>query len=69
MYPNRDVLNGGALAPTVRTGLELAGGAVSSYAANNAYAATGSAISLFQTLRYHSYDPTMDSFGYNGPSR
>jgi hypothetical protein len=50
-------------------GLELAGGAVSSYAANNAYAATGSAISLFQTLRYHSYDPTMDSFGYNGPSR
>jgi hypothetical protein len=33
MYPNRDVLNGGALTPAGRMGLELAGGAASaSYA-------------------------------------
>ena len=30
MYPNRDVLNGGALTPAGRMGLEEAGGAVSS---------------------------------------
>ena len=29
MYPNRDVLNGGALTPAGRMGLELAGGAAS----------------------------------------
>ena len=38
MFPNRDVLNGGALTPAGRMGLELPGGAVNAYAASNAYA-------------------------------
>jgi hypothetical protein len=32
MYPNRDVLNEGALTPAGRMGLELAGGAAGPYA-------------------------------------
>ena len=40
MFPNRDVLNGGALTPAGRMGLEQAGGAST---ANGAYAAIGSA--------------------------
>lgn len=39
-FPNRDVLNGGALTPAGRMGLELPGGAVNAYAANNAYTRT-----------------------------
>ena len=38
MFPNRDVLNGGALTPAGRMGLELPNGAVNAYAASNAYA-------------------------------
>jgi hypothetical protein len=41
MFPNRDVLNGGELTPAGRMGLQQPGGAS---AANNAYAAVGSAI-------------------------
>jgi hypothetical protein len=41
MFPNRDVLNGGALTPAGRIGLELPGGAVNAYATNNAYARVG----------------------------
>jgi len=37
-YPNRDVLNGGALTPAGRLGLELPGGAVGPHALDNAYA-------------------------------
>ena len=43
MFPNRDVLNGGALTPAGRMGLELPGGAVNAYAASNAYARVGRA--------------------------
>ena len=41
MFPNRDVLNGGALTTAGRMGLELPGGAVNAYATNNAYARVG----------------------------
>src|SRR6266480_6704367 len=53
-YPNRDVLNGGALTPAGRMGLEVPGGAST---ANNAYAAMGSASPSLRAQRYHSYDP------------
>jgi hypothetical protein len=42
-YPDRDVLNGGALTPAGRMGLELPGGAASAFGTNNAYAQTGRA--------------------------
>jgi hypothetical protein len=35
-YPNRDVLNGGALTPAGKMGLELPGGAAPAFGANNA---------------------------------
>lgn len=35
MYPNRDVLNGGALTPAGRMGLERAGGAAPVFAARH----------------------------------
>ena len=53
-FPDRDVLNGGALTPAGRMGLELPGGAST---ANNAYAAMGSASLSLGAQRYHSYDP------------
>jgi hypothetical protein len=63
-FPNRDVLNGGALTPAGRTGLELPGGAS---AANNAYAGMGSASPPFRPQRYHSGDPATDTFlGHDG---
>ncbi|TYO67427.1 hypothetical protein FXV83_05455 [Bradyrhizobium hipponense] len=37
MYPNRDVLNGGALTPAGRMGLERAGGAAPVFAGGNIY--------------------------------
>jgi hypothetical protein len=37
MYPDRDVLNGGALTPAGRMGLELPGGAVNLGAVRRAY--------------------------------
>lgn len=43
MNPDRDVLNGGALTPAGRMGLELPGGAVNFYAPNTAYARMGRA--------------------------
>jgi hypothetical protein len=42
-YPDRDVLNGGALTPAGRMGLERAGGAAPVFGATNGYAATGRA--------------------------
>ena len=73
MYPNRDVLNGGELTPAGRMGLELAGGAASVYAADNAYAEMGSVGPSFRARRYRSYDHASDIFlGYDGrrhPSR
>jgi hypothetical protein len=68
MYPNRDVLNGGALTPAGRIGLQLPGGAASRYAANNAYAAMGTASPSYRARRYHRYDPATDtSVGDEGP--
>jgi hypothetical protein len=43
MFPDRDVLNGGALTPAGRMGLELPGGAFNANAENNAYARMGRA--------------------------
>ncbi|MET3905752.1 hypothetical protein ABID59_000073 [Bradyrhizobium sp. S3.3.6] len=37
MYPNRDVLNGGALTPAGRMGLERAGGAAPVFARRNVH--------------------------------
>ena len=56
-YPDRDVLNGGALTPAGRMGLELPGGAAPVFGASNAYAATGRATASSCAQLYHSYDP------------
>jgi hypothetical protein len=42
-YPDRDVLNDGALTPAGRMGLELPGGAAPAFGTNDAYAQTGRA--------------------------
>jgi BA14K-like protein len=66
-YPNRDVLNGGALTPAGRMGLELPGGAAPVFRANNAYAATGRATASSCAQLYHSYDPASGTFlGHDG---
>jgi hypothetical protein len=66
-YPDRDVLNGGALTPAGRMGLELPGGAAPVFGANNAYAATGHAAASSCAQLYHSYDPLSGTFlGYDG---
>jgi len=66
-YPDRDVLNGGALTPAGRMGLELPGGAAPVFGANNAYAATGRATASSCAQVYHSYDPASGTFlGYDG---
>ena len=51
-YPDRDVLNGGALTPAGRLGLQQSGGAAGAYPANNAYAGTGSAGPSFRAQRH-----------------
>ena len=63
-YPDRDVLNGGALTPAGRMGLELPGGAAPVFGARNAYAAMGrAAASSCARL----YDPASGTFlGYTG---
>jgi BA14K-like protein len=64
-YPDRDVLNGGALTPAGRMGLELPGGAAPAFGA--AYAATGRATASSCAQLYHSYDPASGTFlGYDG---
>ena len=66
-YPDRDVLNGGALTPAGRMGLELPGGAAPVFRANDAYAATGRATTSSCAQLYHSYDPASGTFlGYDG---
>ena len=45
-YPDRDILNGGALTPAGRMGLEFAHGAAPAFGARNAYPATGRAATL-----------------------
>jgi len=56
-YPDRDVLNGGALTPAGRMGLELPGGAAPVFGTNRAYAATGLSTASSCAQLYHSYDP------------
>lgn len=51
-YPNRDVLNGGALTPAGRMGLELPGGAAPVYTAR-AYTGLGSAKPSHQRYRLY----------------
>jgi hypothetical protein len=66
-YPDRDVLNGGALTPAGRMGLEFPGGAAPAVGENNAYAATGRATASSCARLYHSYDPASGTFlGYDG---
>lgn len=67
-YPNRDVLNGGALTPAGRMGLEHAGGAAPVFGASSAYAARlGGALSSSCVQRYRSYDPASGTFlGHDG---
>jgi len=66
-YPDRDVLNGGALTPAGRMGLELPGGAAPVFGINHAYAATGRAAANACAQLYHSYDPVSGTFlGYDG---
>jgi hypothetical protein len=61
-YPDRDVLNGGALTPAGRMGLELPGGAAPVFGASNAYAATGRATASSCAQLYHSYDPATGTY-------
>jgi len=66
-YPDRDVLNGGALTPAGRMGLELPGGAAPVFGTHNAYAAIGHAPAERCGQLYHSYDPASGTFlGYDG---
>ena len=66
-YPDRDVLNGGALTPAGRMGLELPGGAAPVSGTSNAYAAMGRATASTCAQRYHSYDPASGTFlAYDG---
>ena len=54
-YPDRDVLNGGALTPAGRMGLERANGAAPVFGANNAYAAMGRPAAMSRAQLHHSY--------------
>ena len=66
-YPDRDVLNGGALTPAGRMGLELPGGAAPVFGTRGAYAATENATASSCAQLYHSYDPASGTFlGYDG---
>jgi BA14K-like protein len=66
-YPDRDFLNGGALTPAGRMGLELPGGAAPVFGASNAYAVTGRATASSCGQLHHSYDPASGTFlGYDG---
>jgi hypothetical protein len=63
-YPDRDVLNGGALTPAGRMGLEFPGGAAPVFGPRDIYNGRDSA-SCAQ--RYRSYDPASGTFlGYDG---
>jgi hypothetical protein len=68
-YPDRDVLNGGALTPAGRLGLEQPYGAAGGYAANNAYAGVGGAGGPSADPRYRSYAAEPGSFRRYGGRR
>jgi len=66
-YPDRDILNGGALTPAGRMGLELPGGAAPAFGQNGAYAATGHAPDASCAQIYRSYNPASGTFlGHDG---
>ncbi|WP_375788634.1 BA14K family protein [Bradyrhizobium sp. Pha-3] len=66
-YPDRSVLNDGALTPAGRMGLELPGGAAPVFGANNAYAADRAMASSCAHHLHRSYDPASGTFlGYDG---
>jgi hypothetical protein len=60
--PNRDVLNGGALTPAGRMGLEQPDGAVDTDGARNAHAQIDRPGATACVQRYRSYDPATGSF-------
>jgi hypothetical protein len=65
-YPDRDVLNAGALTPAGRMGLEYIGGAAPGFGANSAYAVTARAIASTCAQLHHSYESASGSFlGYD----
>lgn len=65
-YPDRDLLNGGALTPAGKMGLELPGGAAPVFGATEAYAADRATASSCAQI-HHSYDPASGTFlGYDG---
>jgi hypothetical protein len=66
-YPDRDILNGGALTPAGRMGLELPGGAAPVFGASHADAATNRAAASSCARLYHSYDAASGTFlGHDG---
>lgn len=66
-YPDRDVLNGGALTPAGRMGLELPGGAAPVFGPESLHRAPGSPAASSCAQRYRSYDPGSGTFlGYDG---
>lgn len=68
-YPNRDVLNGGALTPAGRMGLELPGQAAPVFGPTSVYWATGTATALACAERHHSYDPASGTVRGRGGRR
>lgn len=61
-YPDRDVLNGGALTPAGRMGLELPGGAAPVFGPSGIYRTPGSVDAPSCAQRYRSYDPASGTF-------
>ena len=61
-YPDRDVLNGGALTPAGRMGLELPGGAAPVFGPRTIFNSRDSAAALSCAQRYRSYDPASGTF-------
>jgi hypothetical protein len=68
-YPDRDVLNGGALTPAGRMGLERPGGAAPVFGLGSVYRAPDSALSSSYVLRYRSYHSGSRAFRGHGGRR
>ncbi|MBV9062777.1 MAG: BA14K family protein [Alphaproteobacteria bacterium] len=60
-YPDRDVLNGGALTPAGRMGLERPGGAAPVFGLDSVYRAEG-AVASSRLPRHRSYEPGSHAF-------
>ena len=61
-YPNRDVLNGGALTPAGRMGLEQPYGAAGSYGTQDAHAQMDRAENTSCVQRHRSYESATGTF-------